>query len=937
MTGQKTQNMAFTVTFTSQTSLPTFNLNSTSTTPVAPTSFNFQTLPNDNTRVVTQIDRITKRNLPDGTIELTYLQPAPATWEINKIEIFGVTYQKSETSDNLEAGEFKVIDSNKIVFSPNSSNPPPSNFPSVRTTFIILNIKSDRIKTSLPKLFTDFPVTGSINIKRSFAEHPSASLEIVARDNSFKTVLDFFNNNDNKIIFFGIGFRCVSLSYSIRKLANSEVYEYPFSIQLEGFWRQLGEDSVKIRPSNNPVRSGFTKEEEPFSDRACKLTSADINEQEAGGKTPQSTLDQNKFRLYLSAVAQRANVVYKGVSIFKDYDNNTSSEEKVTFSELFEERASWKGAYPFYSDATAVRSKNWEGGESGGNFPSCQILSTDATKPAEIAIDINVDKLDLEPIEFSWGYNKDDDDEGEETLSSLGSRLRYEPPQEYTIVDPPDGSAKLPPIGVKSLKTLSLNYDASGSYSQETETTYIGSNKLRETISIYGFAYNAIDIVSGDELNGNPATYWKEVDRRTVDYLYDPITGYLTGANVSGYQLRRFKVESDEALETIELEAAATDDPPDADALAELNAYKFKQSPTTGFNRKLLAQIRDYFGATNGRLAKAKDKYIFFERCGSNGQIVLDYKANPNYVEPFFEAINVDYFYNFDSIPAPEGETVIDKNDNEIKLPAYYTGEERFNRSEIKVVQTLNTPNNPPSARLLPNSRTEVNKDYYLQKNLSYTARDPGFLNYKADANSQLVEGIPTEAARIPRYYTEDETLAERDRSVTPNDYKTKYVIHTTNYDTNYPIVSSRNFPELTSQEEAEKVIRTEFEILSFLGQKQITFLTNFSPNAKEGSNITVSLGKFNFPGKIISVEHLINVIGKAKNNKLFSGSTKIVMGFLEALPTSVYTYKDDLDESEDNRGEGLETFDIYYKGKEIQGDTRYISTIQEIFNRGNL
>ncbi len=129
--------MAFTITFQSQTSLPTFNLNPRpTTTPVAPTTFNFPTLPNDNTRVVTQIDRITKRNLPDGTIELTYLQPVPATWEVNKIEIFGVTYQKSETSDNLEAGEFRVIDSSTIAFKPNSSYSPPSSFPSVRTTFI---------------------------------------------------------------------------------------------------------------------------------------------------------------------------------------------------------------------------------------------------------------------------------------------------------------------------------------------------------------------------------------------------------------------------------------------------------------------------------------------------------------------------------------------------------------------------------------------------------------------------------------------------------------------------------------------------------------------------------------------------------------------------------------------------------------------------------
>ena len=927
--------MAFTVTFSQQVSLPSFSLGLNNTSP-APSSFNFQSTSNDNTRIETRVDRITKRELPDGTIELTYLNPIPNAWEPLKVNVFGQIYTKRIGTESLQVGQFEIIDTNKIIFLPDSNKPPPSNFPTIITTFAVPKTQSDRIKGNLPKLFTDFPVTGTINIKRSFGDHPSASLEIVARESSFEEVLGFFSNNENKIIFFGIGFRCARLNYAIRKLANSEVYEYAFSIQLEGFWKQLGEDSVKIKPSNNPVRSGFAKEIEPFSDPRCRLDSADISQQETGGITPQSTLDQNKFRLYLSAVAQRAGITYKGVSIYKDYDNNTSSEDRISFSELFEERVSWFGGYPFYSDASSVRSKSWDGGESGGNFPSCQVLSTDATKPAEVGIDLATEKIDLEPIEFSWGYRKDGDEGEEETLSSLGTRFKYEPPQEYTIVDPPDGSAKLPPIEVKALKTLSLNYDASGSFKQETETTYIGKNKLRETISIYGFAYNAIDIVSGDELNGDPFTWWKEVDRRTIDYLYDSVTGYLVGANISGYQLRRFKVESDDSLETIELEAAATEDPPDADALAELNAYKFKQSPTTGFNRKLLAQIRDYFGATDRRRAKAKDKYIFFEKCGNNGQIVLDYKLNPNYVEPFFEAINVDYFYNFDSVPAPEGNTVTDKDDNEIKLPAYYTGEERFSRSEIKVVQTLNTPSNPPSARLLPNSRTEVNKNYYLQRNLSWVARDPGFLNYKADANSQLSEGIPSEAVRIPRYYTEDGNLTTRDRDVTPNDYKTKYVIHTTNYDTNYPIVASRDFPELTSREEAERVIKTEFEITSFIGQKQLNFLTNFSPNAKEGDNIEVTLGKFTFKGRIISVEHTINIIGKAKSNKLFSGSTKIVMGFLDPLSTDVYTYKDDLDENQDNAGEGLEVFDIFYKGKEIQGDTRYISVIEGIFNRGN-
>lgn len=944
--------------------LPLFNVNPAPTAPIAPPAFSTQTLPSDNSAVQSVVTPVTTEVLSDGNIQITFSQASPSNSTISSLQIFGTRYNLQTTnkpsltqSVTIEQGNFAVTGQNGnnlvITIAPlpqTSSLISNAGIPTISATYQVSAIASDEIPlASVPALFSQFNIYGSISISRRFGDHPSASLNIYADDSSFKAVEDYFVNS-RKITFYGIAFRAANISKKIRKLPARQVYEYDYSIQLEGFWKQVSEDDVKLNPANNPTNG--EDEDEAFSSDRCKISIAADNEnpatpQAVGFTAPSSPLDQDKVRIYLSEIAKRSNLVYTGPSIFRDIPKDTSNEESTTFATLINDRANWFGVFPFWSDANSVVGKSWTNPDAGPTFGDAQIIGDSPTGPVEVTINQVLEEVDLQPVEVTWGYDEadDTDDLEEESDESQRPQFDYEPPDEYQIVDPPDGSARVPPVSITALKTVSLNYDLSGPFEIETTTDFIGENKIREVVDIYGFAYNAIDIINNGELNGDPKLFWQIVDSRTIDYLYDRFTGYLTGTNINGYQVRRYQTENDQDLQTIELDVAANADPPDETALNELNTYRFTQSPLTGFNRKLLAQTRDYFGASNGKRAKAKDKYLFYEECGTDGRLRLRNIPNPNYVEPFFEAVNVDYLYNLSTVQNPNDTTIQDRNGNEITRPPLTTGEERFNRSEIKVVETLNTPNNPPSKRMLPNSRSEVSKDFYLQRNLSYTARDPAFRNYKADSNSELIEGTPSEAARIPRFYVlaEDGSgnaeLPTEDRNVEPRTDELRYVIYSREYNRDSPIVNNQNFPELTSFAAVLQVIRIQYEIDRFLNQSNLVFKSNFVPSLKEGSQIIVIYGKFNFIGRVISVDHENIVLGNTNLNQKYSGSSTITIGFIEPLPLFDYNFPDDLDE-EDENSENLESesiLNLFYKGKEIEGDPTYIDVISGIFNRGNL
>lgn len=491
--------------------------------------------------------------------------------KIASVQINGEEYELS--SPTLSAGQysFNPITQTLTVY-PTSPNYEGLTVIYAAPTSIV---KTTRIGADIPALFREWNVNEreSIQLNRKFGEHPEGGFTFTLRSENED---EAFNTFVPGAVFtlYGVGYRVISLDYE-RDLFN---YLTHFTVKLQGYWQAWGDRS----PLDYPVR---TKTLLPDSDGNYR----------------------NYY--YLSELCQRIGVTLTTPSDLQIYvPKDLNSTVRGTIREILEsDRPLTIGCFVYYDNPNAIELRKFGGQRL---HPEGIILSESEKNPTlrfnragngatvdgvPLSSEYHNAVLKLERIEWV-----DDDtvvlNSGDEDPTNPPSTLKG-----YTRT----------PFDTDKLISPNQAFDAGGT-TKEFKTTWLrGGNTIKEEVRTYGWAYNSLDVnqISATS-GGNPPAeiifqlpisigdFWQVVRYELKQYIYNA-EGYLTGVTTTGWELFRFRQETDQLeaakLKIRDIEGDFADSDEQAAILAELALYEFNKEPITVSEDYTLDSLAKYY------------------------------------------------------------------------------------------------------------------------------------------------------------------------------------------------------------------------------------------------------------------------------------------------------------------------------------------------------
>lgn len=383
------------------------------------------------------------------------------------------------------------------------------------------SIPLDTVAPPYPSVFTEWNIEGSISISRSFKGHPSCNLSFTTKAANESSVRSRLANG-SFVIIWGIGYRVQSLDIVRLNRRRYPVGLIGVRIQLQGCWAQLG----------STIRSPL--------DKQIALTSL--------GTT----------KTNLAALASRSGVGYSGQNIGINVPKGTPKTATVTLRQELESRAITALSFPYYSSPNAVETRRY--GNTAIHFLSEADLLCDELPfnlPGHGAYWDGV-KIVEELNNAVFNPAQTDDDNGDDISIICDGDPKPEEPVTETTDEKTGKTTKI------SLRNATA-FDTGGPTKTKTCTTYLNGQPLKAVTEKWGFIYSYIDVYAVS-FSGNTAVatysdwtdrtglkrYWFKIEQSTTIYTYDR-HGYLIRVDRTGWTKVRFKTESADNPETVEL------------------------------------------------------------------------------------------------------------------------------------------------------------------------------------------------------------------------------------------------------------------------------------------------------------------------------------------------------------------------------------------------
>jgi hypothetical protein len=790
------------------------------------------------------------------------------------VEFNGSGYTPASDLLNPQPGEF-IFDpyQNSIAIYPKESDRLEEGL-SVQVVGTAEGVSSDRLQPPFPEIFYKVPLTGELTWSRGLEQHPSGNLTLDATDRNIDAIREAFKNG-TELSFYGIGFRVGGYSEERAPIDEYPAGEWKVSISLGGMWENYTDKSVNLREQTPQVGSAIA-----YSDPAC-------GPGESGNSSTTTTSNQITF----AQLAARAGAAYDGPELKIKIAGDTPKDATTTLDQELQPRLRINNAFAFYSGTQAIAARNfyntrlWNFGEYLGGFSrtyqaiadpqqysgqDLNLPQPDPTLPLPDTVQLPpVKTLQPEPtnlvgyaakypcVRLEGKFAEPKSVTGEDTQ---GNKIN-QPGGKLLILKSGHSNPEQPPAGSKRIKNCSLNFDQSGP-------------PLYEETFTYGFAYLGRDIANDDdELDGIPATWWKLVRYEKTVYLYDEKTRYLLGTNTTGWTLARFKTESGETPETIDI------DPEEGDRLA---LYQFRPIPILSRTRYLLKPYRDYYKDVQDKESSASTEKKC-DRAGSSTVRIVDDINGDSDPEPCFIFAEATETIAYARTPNPD-------SDPEAPLPDLETGEESYSYKFVKILPSKNTISTEGIG--LRRSRNEDQPDKYIQFTPQDFGQDPGFASVSQEFTFEEFEGRPAAATRKNKAPDEDsETTGNRE-----DDGKLyKYVLTTPGYDpATSPEQGNISYEYAETLEQAQDAAKLDLKLRDCKESFQEKKTVPFNPWMAEGDRYRDITSGYLCDRRILGVGCKVAFNGRLVNGSLdiTAGETDLTLGIDRAIEKDVTVHK---------------------------------------------
>ena len=811
-------------------------------------------------------------------------------------------------------------------------------------------------QVELPDFIVEHRLVGGFTISRSFESHPSISFKLMCSRDEIDDVRKKFRDEEKKYVFYGIPFRLTNYSEVISNRSEFPEGHYDIDISFTGWYEKLINQPLFVKNRGETNTSN-----KPFDAPECRLEESN----KPNNGLASSLNKPDELVVPLSSYASRLGFSYLGYNFLCNYQKPVSPDLTTTFANELDNRKRTKGLYVLYSSDEGIKTVSWAA-------PARFKVKENRIIPP-VSYSDNMSELGYKPSELSWNQtdeeplNTNEEDTYQNTIPQwLQLNIRVKD----SISDPDNASS--PPNEEGLLKTVDLNYDASGKIKTKTFTKREGTTVIWEKIETWGFMYLSKDIVvtrNGERiLEASPSNYWGLTESQETTHLFDSATGYYLGNSITGWKMCRFKQESSTETAKLEQEKVALADPLSKlyeqdpvvreEKIYELNqvidSYRFRAVPISGGTQFILRQNRDYYQDANN-----SSPNIPYQVCTDKGTLVTKYMRDPTWVEPMH--IGEEYtFYSCYSRTEDPANLAIRREfrdsppetaaDNPIYNPPLTTGREMEVYKKTFIHRSKSTIQEEGLGFTSTGSSVKDNfigddKDGIEEKYETHiterSAQDSNFRNASTNIRIEEGTGRPPEATRkqlpfVPKteesikenadfYYQMIETK-RKDASQKPKD-KYRYLLITQGYNVNDPIQGSVSY-NTKHKSEAFLGAITDLEIDDMNNNCSISLTTLFRPEIIEGSKLTFNYSWDAWKCRVISNSSTVNIVGyqELDDGTLLTdvtGSTSLSLGIDSSLGsltslTKVKLPRENVEPTKTNSPNEVFIFDMYTRGKEL-------------------
>ena len=814
----------------------------------------------------------------DAAASSTSAFSLPITWtQVNAVTSGGRTFTQTVTPESPSTGEF--------VYNPYTNTVQVYSITPVRSlqvygTSATILYNPPLLPPPYPQLFTNLPLTGTIQFNRQFEQFPTASFEL--ESTLTKSQLQSVFTPGNELDLYGLPLRINSVS--ITELPRSI---YPdarckISVFLGCRWQNWIDQPCFLRTNGSNTAPNNT----PFQDPDCATDSASSATNPNNSTTIQTLLAKLK-------------IPYVGPNLaLVLIPPSTPLAATANPSQLLQERLRVANCFVRWSNSLAVETVSitgvqaWSCSESDilGQIETSyeaiarpnktrllQIANLNPLTPDLINFPSTIQppptpqlrsesptalSFEYANVELTGQFSESQQNNQQRTQGNSQPRYVRKPPNRTTRTDG-DATADTPLAGVTSVQTMSMCFDIGGQTKTRSFVTEEDGAQITIINEVWGFAFTADSIynTATDKLSGDPNQLWKCLKKTRTDYTYDDKTGYLLSTVESGYNTVRFKQESADNPETLGLDTSDDDYP----------LYKFIQIPVCTRTSYQLRIMPDY---TIDGLTET------YKVCNRDGTSTTQLLLNPDYSPPYYVEIEDTESVAFASYPNPENIGVIPDSEDKL-LPDLITGEESGFKAITTIIPAVyeekftgSSDNGIP----IITQGTQLAPQRYVKYIKKFKAQGAAIATVLEEISTEQGTGNPPQATKRPPRYQKEQDNQNQNKVQTPQQ-QYRYLLQTQGYTVNDPVGGSESFSLATTLTSALIAARCKLAIENWR--------VGLSERLQIPGNLSIAEGdRFNYfcngeyrQRVVLGANTTLNILGVVDGQPRITAVTALTLG----------------------------------------------------------
>ena len=816
------------------------------------------------------------------TIIDDFTQPITVEAEqITAITANGIAYTPAVNPESPQDGEY--------VWNPYSkqlqifaSSPPRSI--QVFTPPLTIPVIPPLLREPHPILFKNLPLEGNIQLNRSFENHPSATAQFeIALP---KSIVHQVLSPGLEVNIYGIPLRIENLDIKELPRAVYPDMRCNVTINFGGKWEGYDEP-VFLRDDGN---NNLILDNEPDPDCAIGI-------QNSSNDKRKTTV----IKLLRKAGIPYTGAVLKSVDIPKDTPRDATADpvsllqERLRVANSFVRWSNPNGAEVvrisggkvwFYRDSEILSeiTTNYDAIDKNSKRRSLSIANYNPPSPVftnfpSAPTPAPIPQIRNEPptnlafeypnVELSGEFSQPFDKDEEKTQGeSTPTYVRKDPKRRVRI----DGDVKANdfPAGTSSIQVMSMCFDLGGTTKSRQFVHLEDEAETKIITEIFGFVFTAEEIYddSRKRILGNPEQQWKLIKQTTTEFTYDEKTGYLLYEIERGFNTVRYRKESVESPEALDL------DPEDS----EKRLYQFFQIPVFKRTSRYLQKFAEY---------SSEDAVDWVKKCDRFGRAFLMPVYNPDFAPPYYTVRERTESAGFASTDNPENEGLSpeDKRNPDLVVGEESLFETKTTVEEATYEKTIEVRNG--QVGILRGEQITPAKSYtYSNK---YKAQGEGMAEALQETSTTEAEGDPPVAKRRPNRFIKEEKNPQDKPNLEVEETEYRYLIQTDGYTYQDPINGSESFPIAETLEEALTAARTKLAIENWRNGYQETLQIPGNLNIKEGDRFNYLCNGEYRQRIVLSVAHNLEIQGIINGERRITAISTLTLGKYN-LPNLNYT-----------------------------------------------